>query len=276
MKKSLLIFSIIILTILSSCRSTKTSSESGQYDPTEASSLNDRFTDLTSQYDDWKDATLSMKVSLISPKSITVSGKAYMTRDKSLSLSLRFLGMEVIAVYITNDSVFAIDRMNKRYIAESIEQLAKICPITVNDIQDLLLGQAFLIEKGTMTKSMAKQVKLSALDTQLWVIEPKKAPDLFAYAFAANMANQITALAVEKDGNAIAGCEYSQHTSTKAGTVAQQADFTISKGSQPVQASIKWDFGSAKWDTGNERTWTTPNGYKRITLTQLIESLPLK
>ena len=276
MKKSLLIFSIIFLAMLSSCRSTKTSTEGGQYDPTEASSLNDRFADLTAQYDDWKDVTLSMKVSLISPKNITVSGKAYMTRNKSLSLSLRFLGMEVVAVYITNDSVFAIDRMNKRYIAESIEQLAEICPVTVNDIQDLLIGQAFLVEKGTMTKAMAKHVKLSELDAQSWVIEPKKAPELFAYAFAANLANQITALAVQKDGLAVAGCEYSQHTSTKAGTVAQQADFTINKGSQPIQASIKWDFGSAKWDTNSERTWSTPNGYKRITLTQLIESLPLK
>ena len=273
MKKSLLIFSIIFLTLLSSCRSSKTSTESGQYDYTKSSSLNDRFTDLTAQYNDWKDVTLSMKVSLISPKNITVSGKAYMTRDKSLSLSLRFLGMEVVATYITNDSVFAIDRMNKRYIAESIEQLAEICPFTVNDIQDLLMGQAFLIEKGTMKKSMARQVNLSALDAQSWIIEPKKAPELFSYAFAANMANQITALAVQKDGNAIAGCEYSQHTSTKAGTVAQQADFTIGKGKRPVQASIKWDFGSAKWNNGTERSWKKPNGYTRITATQLIKTL---
>lgn len=259
-----------IIMILTGCRSAKDAT--GAITATRHLSLNDLYTALTEQYSTWSDLNIPMKVSLNSPQKISVSGRAYMTRNKSLMLSLRVLGMEVMSMYITNDSIFATDKMHKYYLAESLSQITNEYPITVNDIQDLLLGKAFIIEKGTLDKSMKKLVKLSEISANYWAIEPKKAFGDFSYAFAANNASQITALAINKGEQSVVGCDYSEQKQSPSGTVAEVINITLNHSKQPIQAAIKWDFNGAKWNSGSERTWKKPNGYTRITTEQLIKA----
>ena len=271
MKKAWIIILILSIVTLGGCRSSKSSTDSGS-DYNSKPSLEKRFTVLTEQYNDWADVNMSMKFSLLAPQKITVSGKAYMTRNKSINISLRFLGMEVVAMHITNDSIFATDKMHKYYLAESLSQITKGYGITINDIQDLLLGQAFLIKKGTMQPSMKKQVHLVDINDEYWAIEPKTAINNYSYAFAANLTPRLTALAINKQSTTIIDCEYSNHTSSPAGTVAQLLNLTINTDKQPLQASINWDTTGAKWNNGTERNWKKPNGYTRISFSQLIKT----
>lgn len=69
-----------------------------------------------------------MNVSLKLPKRISASGTMTMTRGKDISISMRVLGIEVATLYITGDSVIALDKWHKYYLAESVESLLGGCP----------------------------------------------------------------------------------------------------------------------------------------------------
>ncbi len=94
-----------------------------------------------------------------------------MQRDRSVHLSLRFLGMEVASLMVTQDGIFALYKLERLYFAESISDLLGGFPTTVGNVQDLLLGRAFILgdTPGTLTLHPRRH-------PQNWTITPQAAP----------------------------------------------------------------------------------------------------
>lgn len=67
-----------------------------------------------------------------------------MERNKSLSITLRFLGMEVGSLCVKDDSITVIDRFNKAYFKSDVMSLLDGFPATTGNLQDLLLGHIFV------------------------------------------------------------------------------------------------------------------------------------
>ena len=77
-----------------------------------------RYTELCKSYADWQDVTMPVRVSVTAPKSISLSARAAMKRDKWISISVRMLGFEVASLFVDKDSVHVIDRYHKKYVSE--------------------------------------------------------------------------------------------------------------------------------------------------------------
>ena len=76
-----------------------------------------------------------------------------MVRDQAIYISLRpMLGIEVGRLLITADSLYAVDKVHKRYIAEKVSMLTSGIPVTVSEVQDMFLGRPFIIGKGTLSE----------------------------------------------------------------------------------------------------------------------------
>ncbi len=89
----------------------------------------------------WHDVRLPVKVSLKSPMSMSLSGRATMVRDSVINISMRVFGMEVAVAHVNNDSVFFIDKHNKYYFAEPLQSVLGTHKMTVAQMQNLILGQ---------------------------------------------------------------------------------------------------------------------------------------
>ncbi len=256
------------LLALSSCGTSKTSiANVPTYD--KSMSLDERFNTLTSSYTDWEDLSVPFKATLDGSMQYSLSGRASMERGKSILLSFRMLGMEVVNVYITQDTVFVTEKMHKYYFAESIESLFGGYWLTVGDIQDLLLGRPFLLGEGTLMPSMLKQVSLSEKSNQ-WLISPKKQPHNLDYYFAlSDLSDGLTSLFVEPKGKKPVECKYSGNTITILGMVAEMAKLSTALGETVVDISIKWELKNAKWNTGKLQQWKAPQGYRKIELQNL-------
>lgn len=90
----------------------------------------------------WQWAYIPANVSISSPASISGGGRLTMQRDSLIHLSLRVLGMEVAVLYADSDSVYAVDKFHKYFLAESLDRIMASSGLSLGDIQDLLLGQA--------------------------------------------------------------------------------------------------------------------------------------
>ncbi|MBQ9077045.1 MAG: DUF4292 domain-containing protein [Muribaculaceae bacterium] len=267
----LIIMIVAVATVMSSCRSSR---QKGESQPSmQGMTLQERFDALTSDYSAWKDVSLPVKVEITAPKRFSISGRATMVRGESILISLRVFGMEVGNLYVTEDSVFATEKIHKYYVAESLERFLGGFPLTINDIQDLLLGQAFVLGNGTMSREDYRKTEL-ATGSGLWTITPQKTSHGIGYTFCVDDgSNTVSSLIVSKDGNVVpVSCRYSYPVAdTGAGTVAGTTTLAGEIGSHGINASLKWSMQDAKWNTGDTRRWDAPENYKRIPVASLVK-----
>ncbi len=234
-----------------------------------------RYTALCESYADWQDVTMPVRVSVTSPKSISLSARAAMKRDKWISISVRMLGFEVASLFVDNDSVHVIDRYHKAYLSESIAKAFGSAGVSVADIQDLLLGRGFVTGDagGTFTLPLATAVEF-APSTEGLMILPALQPKDFEYGFImAADANRIAAASVNIKDKHAGVITYTDPIETRqAGCFAGESSIELMHGKK-MAASLKWNFSSAKWNTGEERSWKRPSGYSRIDATAIISKL---
>lgn len=238
-------------------------------------SLPERYDQLCSTYNEWSDFSAPIKLELKAPARLSASGRAYMKRGEWIYISVRMLGFELATVWVDRDSVHAVEKVNKRFVSESLSKVFGSGKVTLTDVQDLLTGRAFLAGKGTATASMRKDFSFSENGNDSWLMIPKRQPSGASYGFLVNTGwNALSATQLEV-GSHNASVLYNLPTATKAnGTFMKEATVATStpKGKN-IEATITWDLGSAKWNTGETRTWKAPKGYTRISAAALLKTL---
>lgn len=265
--------------IIASCSSSKSTSQRdipGEV-PAEISlqTPSQRYQELCKTYGDWQDVTLPVRVSLEAPKSMSVSARASMKRDQWISISVRMLGFEVASMYVDRDSVHVVSRYHKAYVSESLQRIFGNNDVSVGDIQDLLLGRGFIIGPAgtTFTPALSTAVELSPSDEGLMIL-PAAQPQGFEYGFIlAQDANRVAAASVSVRQTHSGTIIYNSPVETRqAGNFAGQAAIQVTAG-KTIAASLQWNFPSAKWNTGETRSWSRPSGYTRMDASALIAKL---
>ncbi|MCC8114601.1 MAG: DUF4292 domain-containing protein [Bacteroidales bacterium] len=244
----------------------------------ESISLSVLYDSLAASYQPWQDVYMPVNLALKSPTSFSISGRATMVRDQSIHMSLRMFGMEVAIVHIEGDSIYAIDKYHKKYVAESISRLLAGYPMSVSDIQDLFLGQAFVPGQGTIDEKSPLDFSFAPEAPAQWVMAPqkkRKGVEWWATATEAlpPVLNSISFVVTNKGQ---VDCLYSNPYSTPAGIVNSLLDLAATTSSLGANAQIKWTIKDAKWNTGRTAPLTPPSSsYQRIDAMALLSSLKL-
>ena len=92
-----------------------------------------------------------------------------LVKDEALQLSIQpFLGIEMFRLELTLDSIVVIDRINKRYVAESLAALQGTLPIDFNfyNLQSLFTNQLFLPGESEITPKQYKQFVFSEVNNE--------------------------------------------------------------------------------------------------------------
>lgn len=270
------ILCIVLVIAMTACGSSKnatTAPSSSQYSNNDTTYLLlKHLGDATIKYKNWEDVVIPLEMSLSQPKDITISGRATMIKDKSIFISIRALGFEVATLYANTDSIYASYKLNKIYIAEDIKKFLTNYPITIGNLQDLLLGRAFMLGKGTLSYDMNKEIKLS-LGKDLWTAAPHCDIPNVQYSFVfGNNSDELAMLLIDYNNNSRATCCYNPATTTEIGNMSNRVDLSTSLKNIPLKASISWDIENAKWNTGATIKWKAPKGYRRIDANSLLKA----
>ncbi len=273
-----ILLAIILVGALAGCRSRKgstgedTGSRQGVAIPANTA-LNNRYTMLVESWKPWSDMEVGVKLSLSSPAKINGAGKVWMKRGEWISISVRMLGFEVATLWLDNDSVVAVDKFHKKYVSEPTSRLLGEANVTIEDIQDILTGRAFLAGKGT--PSVADR---SAFDFEQapngWFLLPKAQPERFDYGFlASNTSNALRGAIIEvKDFGSVSANYNDLFESRNGGWFAQEVGIETSRGKK-IAATLKWDFNGAKFNTGVIKTCRIPDNCERISMSSLTSLL---
>ena len=123
---------------------------------------------------EWLTAHLDIEAEANGTRYPNLSGQLRMRRDSVMWTSISMLGMEVMRLKVTTDSVWLINRMDKTYLAEPLEMVAYALdlPITFATVQEAILGNAHgyppsenqVIElKRDELKGLSAKVKYSSI-----------------------------------------------------------------------------------------------------------------
>lgn len=103
---------------------------------------------ITQEETKWKNVTVPVKLELLEPQRLTLSGRATMVRGEYVYISMRMLGFEVGQIYLTpQEADVVVKQINKMWIQEPIgDKFSRVgTPFAV--IQEAILGEPDAISR---------------------------------------------------------------------------------------------------------------------------------
>ncbi|MDE6715633.1 MAG: DUF4292 domain-containing protein [Muribaculaceae bacterium] len=262
------------LMFLAGCNSKKDAVEGEKYMP--SSSVQKRYEEITAEYKPWQSFTTSAKVTVSMGKSLSSNAQFSMEKDKWISISVRpFLGIEMIRLYIDNDSAFLVDKTHKAVVALGLKQFTSDIPVTIGDLQDMFLGRAFLLGSGTIGDSNRKDINMVLNDSNgNFTMIPKQKFPGFNYGYTYNNENDLQQLLITIDGSsAIAPwvVSYSGAVRTENGIVTRNVSLNTELNEKAIGLDAVFDINKIKWNIKLDDSPGFKSDYKRLTISQFMK-----
>ncbi|MEG1586533.1 MAG: DUF4292 domain-containing protein [Bacteroidales bacterium] len=216
-----------------------------------------------------------INVSLMSgDKSFSVNGSFKLIRNERLQVSIQpFLGIEMMRAEFTNDSVKMVDRINRRYVAESIVAYRNTLPVDVRfeTIQALFLNQLFVPGERDFTGKDFSAFKWRTESDGLLVGRLKE-DDWFVLNFFLNPANVLSQTQVASRSNThVVDWVYGQFQPLGGTTFPMKSTITYHSGERRIQAEL--NYSRIELDKKINTRFDIPGSYKKIELTDLVKGL---
>lgn len=273
-----ILLAVILTASIAGCRSQKEAASAGS-DLRESvavpanTALNSRYTMLTESWKPWNDVEVGVKVSLTSPAKLNAAGKAWMKRGEWISISVRMLGFEVATLWVDRDSVVAVDKFHKKYVSQPTKKLLGDANVTIEDIQDMLMGRAFIAGRGTASVADRKLFDFEQADNG-WYLLPRSQPEMYNYGFlASNTSNSLRGAIVEVKNFGTVSANYNDiFESRTCGWFAQEVKLETSRGKK-IAVTLRWDLNGSKFNTGVVKSCRIPDNCERIEMSSLTSLL---
>ena len=155
----------------------------------------DLFEDVL--YKDLQYSTFSSKLNMnisTGKKTLNSKGSLRIIHNEAIQVSVQPLfGIEMFRLYVEPDYIIILDRMNKRYVKESFDDIKGQSPVGFNfyTLQSLFTNSLFIPEQSEVSKKDYKKFRYSqSSDNYLLSARDKKSQ--IDYSFFVNGNDQIT------------------------------------------------------------------------------------
>lgn len=221
-------------------------------------SLDECFGNLAASYAPWTSMSAPMKIEVSEPVRFSASGKAEMVKGQCISMVFRKIGIKVAELYVDRDSVMFVVKPLKIAYTESFARFSNSTGLTLDDLQSVLLGQAFVPGRGTVGAGSLSAFTLAAADggaigedVVRWTMTPRRSPDEIYFTAATPMpfgseASRLEAVGVNAGGGV--KFEYSDFANTGAGLIGSRANLRATFGGKSLSGSLRWTADRSDWN----------------------------
>ena len=222
-------------------------------------------------------AKITLELSRSSSKSNLSTGAALrIVKDKGILISVRpLLGIEVAKLVISRDSVLIVDRMNKQYLYESIEDLKRSKQVDFNyyNLESLLSNRLFYPGKRDVMEADYAKFLTKKIDGN-YTISAKDISNIM-YNFSVDGNNHIasTLISGEKSSYSLQ-CNYEQFIVDQGQSYPTELTFKIGLKEKRMEAKISY----SKLDINKEVEidYSVPSKYKKVSLDEVFSLLSKK
>lgn len=261
MKKSIIAIISVVMTLamlsVTSCKSSGKATSGQNYKSASSEEVNEnsgdlkqRFSKIVSSYKDWTTFKASGKVTIGGTKTFSSSMQLMMVKGKCISISIKpMLGIELGKIYITNDSVIVLNKMEKYYIAENLKMISNGIPLNIDDMQNIFLARMFELGKGTITADAQTVESITPASDGMMCV--KLAPkDLgLNYTFTVKGNGAVRSLMISFNGSiSDFFVNYYDFKATDYGKIADTIEVTSRVGNGDMSLKFEYDPMYVEWD----------------------------
>ena len=247
--------------------------------PAEDKEHNEIFSDIITS--EFPYNTFSAKLNMnLSAGSRSLSSKANIriVKDNALQISIQPLfGVEMFRLFINPDTVMFLDRMNKRYVMESIASLKENYPVGFDfyTMQSVFTNALFVSGKESVEIADFRKFTYSRTSDQYYYITSKDVTSGIDYSFTVNGDDRITfthLMQPEKKQSLQWG--YHNFALLDELTFPHKMNVTLTSSSRKIDAELL--FSDVSTNDSIRLTMHVPNGYTRTTVDEILKILSPK
>ena len=273
-------FLILLLLLAVSCKSSK---EAAPVIPAVLSSMTtqERISSIIQSGIQYNNLSSNLKLTVRpgrNHKETSVDAQLRIIKNEALQISLRIpiLGSEAVRILITPDNVLIIDRLNKQYLYETMQDFHTQMPFDFNyyNMEALFTNQLFIAGKKEISPAdyAGFQIREDKLRAHISYSDKQK----ILYNFESDYTHRIQTTRMEqKTGSAFLQCNY-----TDWEIISNNRTFPMTLNLQlhtPDEIyNLNCSYKSVVVNTNFTIDYNIPNNYRKVTLQQvfrLIEQL---
>ena len=262
------IYSVLLvcsLLLITSCKTTKeTKGSMKSYEAKELFSL------VANNSLEYQTFSGKFKTSLPMGKiNVGATGYLRIIKDEKLQLSLQVTLMgEVLRFTVSKDSLVLIDRVNKQFVSESIQNIKQTSSFDfdLNNLQALFTNQMFLAGKPAITPEDFRLFTINQEKEQALIIAKDK---YLNYTFTVDYTDHIRNSQITgNSGKTTINWSYNNFSPLGNRSFPMQMGMDIKSSSNKF--SLSFAFTKIDLNTGVEIDLNIPKNYNRITLDQAL------
>ncbi len=223
---------------------------------------------VTQNYKAWSTVAIDGKVSM-DKLPLSPSVKIFMRKGEEIAISIRapFVG-EVGRARIKGNEVLLVNKLRKVYVKEQLGDFFTDLPVTLGDLQNLLLARAFVAGKGELSSSLVPECDFYVVEDG-WLCVPENpigGTVNYGFQFDTDCRLQL-ATAVPQGSGIIASGVYSY--SGKKTIIDVEASY----GSRNYDATLS--LNAPQYGAKGMDDIKLDGKYKKVTLREFLKSLSL-
>ncbi|MEA4919045.1 DUF4292 domain-containing protein [Proteiniphilum sp.] len=247
--------------------------------PVEDKAHNELFNDIITHEFPYRTFSAKLSMGMTSgTKSFSSKANIRIIKDKALQISIQpVFGVEMFRLYMSPDTVFVLDKMNKRYVLESIATIKEFYPVGFDyyTMQSLFTNALFVSGKNQIDASDYNTFNYNRASDQNYHITAKDVESGIDYSFIVNGDDRITythLMLPEKEQFMQWG--YQNFVVLNNVTFPHKMDVTLSSASRKIDAELLFSDVS----TGDSVTLTLniPSGYTKTSMGEILKILSPK
>lgn len=217
-------------------------------------------------------ARLNMNLSM-GTRSVSSRANLRIIREQALQVSVQMpiIGiMEVFRLYIDPYSIVIIDRMNRRYVNETIASLQAIYPIgfDFHTLQSLFTNMIFVSGQNEVTARDYRRFTYSLTNNDMhYLLEARDRRSDIAYSFIVNGDDRVIQTRMSQRDNALQW-EYDQFA--MVGNVAFPHRMNVNLSTATRMAIAEMTFSNIAVNESFQLSPNIPNGFTRTSISEIL------
>ncbi len=275
--KNILIICVLLGMMVTACKSRQRLIDSTKH--VENKENNQLFSDINTSTFDFNTFSSRLNLNLTNgTRSISSKANIRMVKDSAIQISVQPLfGVEVIRFYIDPNYVIILDRMNKRYVAESLDSLKEQYPVGFDfyTMQSILTNAPFVSGKRKVEDSDYQKFKYSQTSDLNYYLSSKDPESNIEYSFTINGNDRITFthLMLYEKQQSLQWAYYNFAVLGKS-SFPHKMNATISSKSRKIDAMFL--FSDIVTNEPVQITPEVPESYKRTSLQEILKIISSK
>ena len=263
---------ILLLLFAASCKSSKETSPIALPSMT----VQERISSIIQSEIQYNDLSSNLKLTIRPDKTrkeISVDAQLRIVRNEAIQISLRipFLGSEAFRILVTPDRLLIVDRLNKQYLSETIQNIQAQTSFDFDfySWEALLTNRLFIAGEKEINLTDYAGFRVREENFRAHVIYPDNRKIL--YEFESDYTHRIQNIRMEqKNGYSYLHCNYSDWESTSNNRIFPMT-LNLQLNTPSGIFDVNFSYKSVAINTTFAINYDIPDNYRQITLQQALQ-----